>query len=127
MFKVKSCPDSKQKALHRQRRYETAHKKYSRAMRYEKGEYNYWGYYVIRQKERVITGWLTTPTGNKIPITHIEKVGGKIFMVKRVSRNAKYLKKTASRKWRKQRIEEESFADRGGIYKKDYDIPWTLF
>lgn len=53
MSKVKDYLDSKQKSLHRQRRYETAHKKFSRARRYEQGEYFYWGYFVTRQRYRL--------------------------------------------------------------------------
>ena len=53
-------------------------------------------------------------------------IGGEVFIVSRISRNAKYLKRTAAKKWRKQKYGDESFADKGSTYKKDYDIPWTL-
>lgn len=126
MSKVNNYLDSKQKALHRQRRYETAHKRLSRARSYDRGEYYYWGYYVERQRERVDYTWVKTTRGTSICVPHIEKIGGDIFMVSRINKNAKWLKKTAAKKWRKHRIDEESFADRGCTYKKDYDIPWTL-
>ncbi len=126
MSKVKNYLDSKQKALRRQRRYETAHKKFSRARRYEKGEYYYWGYCVTRQRERVHYTWVKTPRGTSIWIPDFEKIGGEVFIVSRISRNAKYLKRTAAKKWRKRKYSEESIADKGGTYKKDYDIPWTL-
>lgn len=126
MSKVNHYLDSKRKALHRQRRYETAHKKYSRARSYENGEYYYWGYYVERQRERADYTWVKTPRGTSICIPHFEKIGGEIFMVSRINKNAKWLKRTAAKRWRKHRINEDSFADRGCTYKKDYDIPWTL-
>ena len=126
MSKVKDYLDSKQKSLHRQRRYETAHKKFSRARRSENGEYYYWGYSVTRQKYRVSQTWVKTPRGTSICIPYFEKIGGEVFIVSRISRNAKYLKRTAAKKWRKQKYGDESFTDRGSTYKKDYDIPWTL-
>jgi len=126
MSKVKDYLDSKQKSLHRQRRYETAHKKFSRARRSENGEYCYWGYSVTRQKYRVSQTWVKTPRGTSVCIPDFEKIGGEVFIVSRISRNAKYLKRTAAKKWRKQKYGDESFADQGSTYKKDYDIPWTL-
>ena len=42
MSKVKCFMDTKQKAIHRQRRYETLHKKLSRAQKAERDEYHYW-------------------------------------------------------------------------------------
>ncbi len=126
MSKTNFYFDSKQKALHRQRRYETAHKKYSRARSYERGEYYYWGYYVERQRERVDYTWIKTPRGTSICVPHFEKIGGEIFMVSRISKNVKRLKRTAAKKWRKHRINEGSIADKGSTYKKDYDIPLTL-
>ncbi|MCR5286729.1 MAG: hypothetical protein K6D93_02155 [Saccharofermentans sp.] len=126
MSKVNYYLDSKRKALHRQRRYETAHKKQSRARSYEKGEYYYWGYCVERQREIVDYTWVKTPRGTSICVPHFEKIGGEVFIVSRISKNAKYLKRTAAKKWRKHRINYDSFADRGCTYKKDYDIPWTL-
>ena len=47
-------------------------------------------------------------------------------MVSRISKNAKTLKRIAAKKWRKRKIDEDSFSDRGGVYKKNFDIPWTL-
>ena len=126
MSKAKYYFDSKRKALHRQRRYETAKKKHSRAKSYEKGEYYYWGYYVERQMERVDYTWVKTPRGTSVCVPHFEKIGGEVFIVSRISKNAKYLKRTAAKKWRKHRVNDEAFADRGCTYKKDYDIPWTL-
>ena len=126
MSKVNFYLDSKRKALRRQRRYETAHKKLSRARSYEKGEYYYWGYCVELQRERVDYTWVKTPRGTSICIPHVEKIGGEVFIVNRISKNAKFLKRTAAKRWRKQMVNEDSFADRGCTYKKDYDIPWTL-
>ena len=126
MSKVNHFLDSKQKAQHRQRRYETAHKKLLRARRYERGEYYYWGYAVTRQKWRVSCTWVKSPSGTKFPAPHYEKNGGEVFVVTRISKNAKWLKRKAAKRWRKHRFDEESFSDRGCTYKKDYDIPWTL-
>ena len=126
MSKVNHYLDSKRKALHRQRRYETAHKKFSRARSYEQGEYFYWGYSVTRQKYRVRQTWVKTPRGTSICIPYFEKIGGEVFIVSRISKDAKWLKKTAAKKWRRQKVSEDAFADKGGTYKKDYDIPWTL-
>lgn len=126
MSKVNHFLDSKKKALHRQRRYETAHKKLSRARSCERGEYYYWGYAVTRQKWRVSCTWVRSPDGTKFPVPQYEKTGDEVFMVTRISKNAKWLKRAAAKKWRKRQINEESFADRGCTYKKDYDIPWTL-
>lgn len=126
MSKVNHYLDSKRKALHRQRRYETAHKKFSRAKKADSGEYYYWGYHVEREKYRVSHTWVKTPRGTSICIPHFEKIGGDVFIVSRISKDAKWLKRTAAKKWRKQKISEDAFADRGGTYKKDYDIPWTL-
>ena len=54
MSKVKFYLDSKQKTHHRMRRYETAHKKLSRARKYDRREYSRYcglgGYYVEREK-----------------------------------------------------------------------------
>ena len=126
MSKVNHYLDSKRKALHRQRRYETAHKKFSRARRADRGEYYYWGYYVTRQKYLVHHTWVKTPRGTSICIPDFEKIGGEVFIVGRINRNAKWLKRTAAKRWRKQKIREDAFAGKGSTYKKDYDIPWTL-
>lgn len=126
MSKVNHYLDSKRKALHRQRRYETAHKKHSRARSYEKGEYYYWGYCVERQREIVDYTWVKTPRGTSICVPHFEKIGGDVFIVSRISKNAKYLKRTAAKRWRKHKIDDEASAYKGCTYKKDYDIPWTL-
>ena len=89
MSKVNHYHDSKRKALHRQRRYETAHKKFSRARRADRGEYYYWGYYVTRQRERIRYTWVKTPRGTSIWIPDFEKSGGEVFIVSRISKNAK--------------------------------------
>ena len=71
-------------------------------------------------------GDVKTPRGTSVCIPHFEKIGGDVFIVGRISKDAKWLKKTAAKKWRKQKVSEDAFADKGGTYKKDYDIPWTL-
>ena len=71
-------------------------------------------------------GLTMTVTNKVIPQLMGIDIGGDVFIVGRISRNAKYLKRTAAKKWRKQKYCEESFADKGSTYKKDYDIPWTL-
>ena len=70
--------------------------------------------------------WLYDDRGTTICIPYFEKIGGEIFMVSSISKNAKTLKSTAAKKWRKRKIDEDSFSNRGGVYKKDFDIPWTL-
>ena len=101
-------------------------REFSRAKKADRGEYYYWGYYVEREKYRVSHTWVKTPRGTSVCIPHFEKIGGDVFIVGRISKDAKWLKKTAAKKWRKQKISEDAFADKGGTYKKDYDIPWTL-
>ena len=126
MSKVNHYLGSKRKALHRQRRYETAHKKFSRAKKADRGEYYYWGYHVEREKYCVSYTRVNTPRGTSVCIPHFEKIGGEVFIVSRISKDAKWLKKTAAKRWRRLKISEDAFADKGGTYKKDYDIPWTL-
>ena len=88
MSKVKCFMDTKQKAIHRQRRYETLHKKLSRAQKAERDEYHYWGYYVIRKRERSLplVRVVDKITNRSYWIHPVEQIGGEVFIVKRINR-----------------------------------------
>ena len=128
MSKVKCFMDTKQKAIHRQRRYQTLHKKLSRSQKAERGEFHYWGYYVIRKRERPLpfVRIVDKRTKRSYWIRPLEQIGGEVFIVKRINKNAKDLKREAAKRLRRQPIDPESVAYRGSMYKKDLDIPWTL-
>ena len=132
MSKVNYYLDSKQKARHRQRRYETAHKKYSRARKYERGEYSRFygqcGYCVERQRERIVHIPAKDPGGRPIYIPIIKCVGGEIFMVRHYSISGKqYYKQFAARKFRRtKRFDEDSYLLKGSKYKKDFDVVWSV-
>lgn len=131
MSKVNCYLDKKEKARHRQRRYETAHKKLSRARKFDRGEYSHFygqcGYYVERQRERIVHIPVKDPGGRTIFIPKIKQVGGEIFIVRRCSITAGYCKKTAARKFRRtKKFDEDSYLLKGSKYKKDYDVPWTM-
>lgn len=132
MSKVNYYLDSKQKARHRQRRYETAHKKYSRARKYERGEYSRFygqcGYCVERQRERIVHIPAKDPGGRTIYIPIIKRVGGEIFMVRHYSIGGKqYYKQFAARKFRRtKRFYEDSYLLKGSKYKKDFDVVWSV-
>ena len=113
------------------RRYETLHKKLSRARKYERGEYSrfygFCGYFVERQRERVTQIPVKDVHGKTIYIHKFERVGGEIFMVKHCSINAKYCKQAAARKFRRnKKFDEDSFVLKGSKYKFDYDLAWTV-
>ena len=132
MSKVNYYLDSKQKARHRQRRYETAHKKYSRARKYERGEYSRFygqcGYCVERQRERIVHIPAKDPGGRTIYIPIIKCVGGEIFMVRHYSISGKqYYKQFAARKFRRtKRFDEDSYLLKGSKYKKVFDVVWSV-
>ena len=124
--------DSKQKARHRLRRYETAHKKFFRARKYERGEYSRFygqcGYCVERQRERIVHIPAKDPGGRTIYIPIIKHVGGEIFMVRHYSIGGKqYYKQFAARKFRRtKRFDEDSYLLKGSKYKKDFDVVWSV-
>lgn len=131
MSKVNCYFDSKQKARHRQRRYYTAHKKFSRARKSERGEYSHFygfcGYFVERQRERIVHIPVKDQGGRIIYIPKIIKVGGEIFQVRHCSITARYCKQIAARKFRRnKKFDEDSYILKGSKYKKDYDIAWTI-
>ena len=131
MSKVNCYLDKKEKARHRQRRYETAHKKLSRARKYDRGEYGRFygqcGYFVIRQKERLTTVAVKSPSGKTVYIPKFEPIGGEVFIVRHCSITAGYCKKIAARKFRRtKKFDEDSYLLKGSKYKKDYDVPWTM-
>ena len=132
MSKVNYYLDSKQKARHRQRRYETAHKKFFRARKYERGEYSRFygqcGYCVERQRERIVHIPAKAPGGRTIYIPIIKRVGGEIFMVRHYSIGGKqYYKQFAARKFRRtKRFDEDSYLLKGSKYKKDFDVVWSV-
>lgn len=131
MSKVNCYLDSKQKARHRQRRYETSHKKLSRARKSERGEYSrfygFCGYFVERQRERVTTVAVKDPGGRTILIPQFERIGGEIFIVKHCSITARYSKQVAARKFRRnKKYDEDSYILKGSKYKKDYDVQWSV-
>lgn len=132
MSKVNCYLDSKQKARHRQRRYETAHKKFFRARKYERGEYSRFygqcGYCVERQRERIVHIPAKDPGGRTIYIPIIKCVGGEIFMVRHYSISGKqYYKQFAARKFRRtKRFDEDSYLLKGSKYKKVFDVVWSV-
>ena len=160
MSKVKSYIDTKHKARHRQRRYETAHKKEIRIRNARMGVYYYWGYYHeeehytyryerLEQAEGYYSwnqiDWdVYYKTGEVIYNTQKANSNRKVFIpahvanrtveervipvsiVKRINKNAKELKKTAARKFRRQKVDEDSPAFSGSIYKKDFEMQWML-
>ena len=131
MSKVNCYFDTKQKARHRMRRYETAHKKLSRARKSDRGEYSHFygqcGYFVIRQKERITTVAVKNPGGKTVYIPKFEPIGGEVFIVRHCSITARYCKKIAARKFRRtEKIDEDSYLLKGSKYKIDYDLAWTI-
>ena len=132
MSKVNCYLDTKQKARHRMRRYETAHKKHSRARKSERGEYSrfygFCGYFVERQRECAIHKSVKDPSGKTVfHYYDFEPVGKEIFQVRRVSINAKYCKQVAARKFRRNnKFDEDSYLLKGSKYKIDYDLAWTV-
>ena len=149
MSKVKDYYDSKLKARHRLRRYETKHKKLSRAK-------NHNGYYVKNEKihyhyeeyncpERTFqynkidwdfyheTGEISYISETKVIPAHIgqrqirDRVEP-IFMVKRIERNAKPWRKIAARKFRRQnKFNEDTAYYKGSTYKRDFDVAWAIW
>ncbi|MBR3247127.1 MAG: hypothetical protein IKG03_01865 [Clostridiales bacterium] len=154
MSKVKSYIDTKQKALHRQRRYETAHKKKTRIRNAKQGVYYYWGYYHEDERRTCRYEEVEIPeeiyTYEKIDWDWYKQTGEKVYVaektvcpahtgkretdvkiipvsiVKRINKNAKDLKKEAARRIRRQKINEDSAAINGSLYKKDYEMQWAL-
>ena len=132
MSKVNCYFDTKQKARHRQRRYDTAHKKLSRARKSERGEYSrfygFCGYFVERQRERIIHKTVKDPSGRTVFHYNVfEPVGKEIFQVRHRSISAKYCKQVAARKFRRnKKYDEDSYILKGSKYKIDYDIAWTI-
>ena len=125
MFKVVKYVGNKQKAIRRLRRYETHHKKYYRALKYDRGEYSLRGYYVIRQKERI--NYIAVRSAKKTSYISIaEKIGKPVFIVKKPGYYAKYFRNQAARKIRRQRIEENTPALKGSVYKKYNEVQWGL-
>ena len=124
--------DSKQKARHRLRRYETAQKKFSRARKYDRGEYSRFygqcGYYVERQRECIVHIPVKGAGGRIIYIPVIKRVGGEIFMVRHYGISGKqYFKQLAARKFRRtKRFDEDSYLLKGSKYKKDFDVVWSV-
>ena len=131
MSKVNCYFDTKQKARHRQRRCDTAHKKLSRARKSERGEYSHFygfcGYFVERQRKRVRQIPVKDIHGRTFYISKFEPYGGEVFIVKHCSITASYCKKVASRKFRRnKKFDEDSYILKGSKYKIDYDIAWTI-
>ncbi len=132
MSKVNCYFDSKQKARHRMRRYETVHKKLTRARKSDRGEYSHFygqcGYFVIRQRERVTRTFIVKgPGGRTDYYPQFEPIGGEVFIVRHCSITARYCKKIAARKFRRtKKFDEDSCVLKGSKYKKDYDLPWTV-
>ena len=132
MSKVNYYLDSKQKARHRQRRYYTAHKKLSRARKSDRGEYSHFygqcGYFVIRQKERLTHTFIVKgPGGRADYYPQFEPIGGEVFIVRHCSITARYCKRIAARKFRRnKKFDEDSYLLKGSKYKKDFDLPWTV-
>ncbi len=131
MSKINCYLDTKQKARHRMRRYETAHKKLSRARKRDRGEYSHFygqcGYFVTRQRERFTCIPVKDPRGRTVYIPKFERNGGEIFLVRHCSINARYCKQVAARKFRRtKKFDEDSYLLKGSKYKKDYELAWSV-
>lgn len=131
MSKVNCYLDTKQKARHRMRRYETAHKKLSRARKRDRGEYSHFygqcGYFVTRQREHFTYIPVKDPRGRTVYIPKSERIGGEIFLVRHCSINARYCKQVAARKFRRtKKFDEDSYLLKGSKYKKDYELAWSV-
>ena len=50
----------------------------------------------------------------------------KIFVVKHIDKNAKYVRNQAARKLRRLKIDDDSVVYCGALYKKVYDVEWSL-
>ncbi len=128
MSKVKLYFDSKQKTRHRLRRYETEHKKFTRAHNYDIGIYPYHcGYFVEREKSPVTYNFYELPNGQRIQHPIFETPTEEVFIVRKITKDAKYLRKQASRKLRNCPCDNELFAARGNSYKKVYDVEWAIW
>ena len=131
MYKVNCYFDTKQKARHRMRRYETTHKKLYRARKSDRREYSrfygLYGYSVERQRERVRIVPMKTPSGKTILRPQIVPYGREIFIVRHCSVSAKYCKQAAARKFRRnKKFNEDSYLLKGSKYKLDYDLVWSV-
>ena len=130
MSKVRSYLDSKQKARHRMRRYQTAHKKLSRARKYDRREYSRYcglgGYYVEREKVIITHRPAKDFGGRIIYIPKLHYTSKKIFVVRHIDKNAKYVRNQAARRVRRLPSDEESVVYRGALYKKVDDVEWSL-
>lgn len=159
MSKVKECFGRKEKARHQLRRYETRHKKLTRAKNYNLGVYGGYGagYWVDdevehrryekyevpeRHYESHEIDWEWFNETGEVAFISVPKVIPaymarklietyitKTFKVKRISKNAKYYKQTAARKFRRNnKFDEENYdVLKGNKYKRNYDIAWEIW
>ena len=123
MSKVNYYIDSKQKARHRQRRYETAHKKNTRAKNSDANVYSYYsGYYAEYEKVHYRYKRDVPAHAGKVVAEEIVKP---VFKVKRYSRNAKPWRHLAARQFRRKRgFDEDTPSLKGSVYKRYYEIEW---
>lgn len=131
MSKVNYYLDSKQKARQRQRRYETAHKKFSRARKADRREYGRFygqsGYGVIRQRENLTFVSVKDPKGRTVLIPKFESIGREVFIVRNCGLNIKPYRKFAARKFRRtKKFDEDSYLLKGSKYKRDYEVVWSV-
>lgn len=131
MSKVNRYVDTKQKTLHRQRRYETMQKKASRARKYYRGEYSdlfgQGGYWVVEGRYRTSYEIANDRKGNTVYIPVVERYEDGLFIVQKSRLNAKPLRKIAARSFRRnKKFDEDSYILKGSLYKKAYELPWQL-
>ena len=130
MSKVNFYLDSKEKARHRMRRYQTAHKKLSRARKYDRREYSRYcglgGYYVEREKVIITHRPAKDFGGRIIYIPKLHYTSQPIFVVKHIDKDAKYVRNQAARRMRRLKIDDDSVVYCGALYKKVYDVEWSL-
>ena len=151
MSKVNGYFDSKAKALHRMRKYETAHKKYIRRKKCNNHEYG------GRNHSRGLCGYLICDelccfeyegkiyyrslyeheyieTDNN-GVQYMCSDGEKYKVVSRKNgfvvkadhgKIKKYHRTCAARRLRRMKIAEDSSIMRGNSYKKAYDLAWEI-
>lgn len=152
MSKVKEFYGKKEKARHQLRRYETRHKKITRANKYrdniymwckgfyvrdEREHYRYDKTYVPAHDEEVeYFDWKTM--SNVKRVRHypartyrklVETTTQKIFHVKQAKTDMKYYKKFAAKHFRRNKnFDEENYEVlKGSKYKRDYEVLWNLW
>jgi hypothetical protein len=64
--------------------------------------------------------------GRIIYIPKLHYTSQPIFVVKHIDKDAKYVRNQAARRMRRLKIDEDSVVYCGALYKKVYDVEWSL-